>query len=112
GLLNLAKNDFTAASEELRLAHELAPKDPAATFWLGELYERSTDKRASATFEALLDMRGTVLLDDAPLLLPLTQRKLANCYERLGDVARAAELRAQVARTWSVADLVLKSGKF
>jgi DNA-binding winged helix-turn-helix (wHTH) protein/uncharacterized protein HemY len=112
GLLSLAKRDLTAATEELRLAHELAPKDPVATFWLGDLYLRSSDyKRASATFEALLEMRGTVLLDDAPLVLPLTERKLANCYDKLGDAARAAELREQVARTWSAADLVLKSGK-
>lgn len=111
GLLAVAKGSFSSGIEEIRLAHELHPWDEETTYWLGMAYLRSGDyKSALDLFQNVRGLKGTVLLDDAPLLVPLVSRRIAECYEGLGDSDAAKPYYAEVARIWASADQDLRLG--
>jgi TolA-binding protein len=113
GLLAAAKGDILTGTEEIRLAHDFNPRDEETTYWLGMTYLRAGDYRSALKmFENVRDLRGTVLLDDVPLLLPLTAYRIAECYERLGDPSAAAPYYAEVAKTWVAADEAVKPKGF
>lgn len=105
GLLAAAKGSYPDAIEEISLAHDLHPWDEEASYWLGVTYFRSGDyKAALEMFESLQALKGTILLDDAPLLVGLISRRIAECYERLGSADAAKPYYAEVERIWSSAD--------
>lgn len=105
GSLALAKKDFSTAVEEIRLAYELHPEDEEAGYWLGMAYFQAGNyDSALTTFRALNDLKGTILLDDVPLLLPLTARRIAQCYEKLGNAKAAEPYNNEVRKIWEHAD--------
>jgi DNA-binding winged helix-turn-helix (wHTH) protein/Flp pilus assembly protein TadD len=111
GLLAVSKGSFSNGIEEIRLAHDLHPWDEETTYWLGMAYLRSGDyKSALDMFQNVRRLKGTVLLDDAPLLVPLVSRRIGECYERLGDSDAAKPYYAEVARMWASADEDLRLG--
>jgi DNA-binding winged helix-turn-helix (wHTH) protein len=105
GLLAAAKRDYPDAIEEIRFAHDLHPWDEEASYWLGMTYFRSGDyKSALEMFESLQALKGTILLDDAPLLIGLTAQRIAECYEHLGHVDAAKPYRTELEQLWKNAD--------
>jgi DNA-binding winged helix-turn-helix (wHTH) protein/tetratricopeptide (TPR) repeat protein len=105
GLLALAQRDVTTALEEIRFAYDLHPQDEEAAYWLGMAYFQADNyDSALTTFRALNDLKGTILLDDAPLLLPLTARRIAQCYEKLGNTKAAEPYNIEVSNIWQHAD--------
>jgi DNA-binding winged helix-turn-helix (wHTH) protein/TolA-binding protein len=105
GLAAAAKGSYPDAIEEIKLAHDLHPWDEEASYWLGMTYFRSGDyKSALEMFESLQALKGTILLDDAPLLVALTSERIAECYERLGALDAAKPYYSEVARIWASAD--------
>jgi DNA-binding winged helix-turn-helix (wHTH) protein len=108
GLLAATKGSYPDAIEEISLAHDLHPWDEEATYWLGMTYFWSGDyKTALEMFESLQALKGTILLDDAPLLIGLISRRIAECYERLGSADASKPYFAEVERIWSSADVNL-----
>jgi DNA-binding winged helix-turn-helix (wHTH) protein/predicted Zn-dependent protease len=105
GLLALGKGDKTSGIEELRLAYELNSRDELVAYWLGIAYTHVGDyNSALAMFKAVLDLKGTILLDDVPLLLPLATHHIGECYERLADHRTAEGYRAEVRKMLANAD--------
>jgi DNA-binding winged helix-turn-helix (wHTH) protein/tetratricopeptide (TPR) repeat protein len=105
GLLAVAQGDTTKGIEEIRLTRDLNPHDEEATYWLGMAYVRAGDyQSALAMFQNVRDLKGTVLLDDVPFLVPLTTYRIAQCYEHLGDTKTAKLYYAEVAHVWTSAD--------
>jgi len=108
GLLAASKGDDTKAIEEIQLTRDLNSHDEEATYWLGMAYMRSRDfKFALATFQNLRDLKGTILLDDVPFLVPLATYRIAQCYEALGEPSAAAAYYAEAAKVWAGADTSL-----
>ena len=105
GVLAVATGDTARGIEQLRLARDLNPRDEEAAYQLGTAYFRARDyERALNMFQAVNDLRGTVLLDNVPLLLPLSKYWSAQCYEHLGDGSSAKSKYAELAAAWSDAD--------
>ena len=64
---------------------------------------------AVVTINELLRSKGKVLMDAPASLIPLSQLSLANCYEHLGDLTQAGELRATMNTLWKDADPELRA---
>jgi DNA-binding winged helix-turn-helix (wHTH) protein/tetratricopeptide (TPR) repeat protein len=105
GLLAVAKGHTVKGIEEIRLTRDLNPHDEEATYWLGMAYIRAGDyQSALAMFQSVRDLKGTVLLDDVPLLVPLATYRIAQCQEHLGDANAAKNSYAEIAKVWVGAD--------
>jgi tetratricopeptide (TPR) repeat protein len=105
GVLAAAKGDTASGIEEIRLAQDLDPKDEEAIFQLGAAYLHAGDyESALNTFQRLIDLTGSVLLEKPPLLVPLSIYRIALCYEHLGNSASAKFYRTELAAIWSGAD--------
>jgi len=105
GSLAVAKGNTAAGIEEIRLAYDFNPRDEEAAYQLGMAYFRAGDYRAALQmFRAVSDLKGIVLVDNVPLLLPVTTYRIAECYDRLGDPNAAEPFYAEVAKLWAAAD--------
>ena len=105
GMEDVAKGDMSGGIAEIRLAHDLHAWDEETTYWLGLAYLKSGDNQAALdTFEQLRGLKGTILLDDVPFMITLASYRIAECYEKLGDVNSAKTLYGEVAMTWATAD--------
>lgn len=105
GVLAVAQGDARGGVDEIRLAKDLDPRDEEATFQLATAYFQAGDyESALKMFQAVNELRGAVLLDDVPLLLPLSKYWIAQCYERLGSWDPARSSYVELAALWSGAD--------
>ena len=105
GVLAAAKGGTASGIEEIRLARDLDPRDEEAIFQLGVAYFRAGDyESALKMFQRVIDLRGNVLLEKPPLLIPLSIYRIALCYEHLGSSDSAKPYRKEVAAIWSRAD--------
>jgi DNA-binding winged helix-turn-helix (wHTH) protein/predicted Zn-dependent protease len=105
GVLAVAKGDTSSGIEEIRLAKDLDPRDAEAVYQLGIAYFRAGDyESAVKTFQTVNDLRGIVLLDNPPLLLPLSKYRIAQCYEHLGNSDAARSSYGELAAMWAFAD--------
>lgn len=109
GLLAIAKGDTAAGIEEIRLAKDLNPRDEEAAYRLGTAYFGAGDyDSALVMFQTVDSLRGTVLLDNVPLLSPLSKYHIAKCYVQLGKPDLAKSPYAELAAMWSAADEPLR----
>lgn len=105
GVLAVAKGDTIRGIEEIRLARDFNPRDEESVYQLGAPYFRAGDyESALKMFKAVNDLRGTVLLDNVPLLLPISKYRTAQCYQHLGNSDSAKSTYAELASFWSGAD--------
>lgn len=109
GALALARKDFTGAIEEIQLAYDLNPHNEEAAYWLGMAhYEAGDYPSAIKAFNGVASLKGAVLLDDVPLLVPLTARRIAECYQHLGNTKAAEPYNQQVEKIWEHADNLVR----
>ncbi len=109
GVLAASTGDTVTGIEEIKLAYDFNPRDEEAAYQLGMAYLRAGDCRAALQmFQAVKNLKGTVLVDNVPLLWPLSLYRIAECYERLGDIAAAKPYYLEVAKIWNNADSDLR----
>ena len=109
GVLSASKGDTATGIEEIKLAYDFDPRDEEAAYQLGMAYLHAGDYRgALQMFQAVKNLKGTVLVDNVPLLWPLSLYRIAECYERLGDAAAAKPYYSEVATIWTHADIDLR----
>lgn len=105
GMLAYGRSDFETSLGELRLAQGLNPRDGELTYWIGLAYARKGDYHSALpAFERIRELKGTILLDQVPFLLPLAAFREGECYEKMGDSARAKEFYAEASKAWGGAD--------
>lgn len=105
GVLAASKGDAATGIEEIKLAYDFDPHDEEAAYQLGMVYLRTGDYRAALQmFQAVENLKGTVLVDNVPLLWPLSLYRIGECYHRLGDTSAAKPYFAAVAKIWAHAD--------
>ena len=109
GVLAMAKGDTNSGIEEIRLATDLNPREEEAAYRLGVAYFRNGDyESALRTFRTVMGLKGTVLLDNVPFLVPVSDYRIAQCYEHLVNSDSARASYAEVAKLWSDADQDLR----
>ncbi len=109
GLLAVAKGNVSNGIEEIRLTQELNPHDEEAAYWLGIAYFRAGDYKSALTmFQSVRELKGNILLEDVPLLMPLSTYHIAECYEKLQDPISAQPFQEEFAKIWAAADVKLK----
>jgi tetratricopeptide (TPR) repeat protein len=97
--------DTATGIEEIKLAYDFNPRDEEAAYQLGMAYFHAGDYRAALQmFQAVKNLKGTVLVDNVPLLWPLSLYRIGQCYGRLGDPSEAKPYYAEVAKIWAHAD--------
>jgi TolA-binding protein len=111
GVLATSRGDTAAGIEEIKLAYDFDPRDEEAAYQLGMAYLRAGNCRAALPmFKRVGELKGTVLLDNVPLLLPVSMYRIGECYDRLGDPAAAKAYYTELAKTWAAADNDLLHG--
>ena len=109
GVLAASKGDNVDGIEEIKLAKDLHPRDEEATYQLGVAYFHAGKyQSALKMFQAVLALKGTVLLDNVPLLIPLATYYIAQCNSHLGNTDAAMSAYSELGRIWSRADDDLK----
>ncbi len=105
GVLAASTGDTTRGIEEIKLAYDFNPRDEEAAYQLGMAYLHAGDyKTALQMFQAVENLKGAVLMDNVPLLWPLSLYRIGECYDRLGDASTAKPYYAAVAKIWAHAD--------
>ena len=105
GALAVARGDVGSGIEEIRWAKDLRPRAGEVAYQLATAYFRAGDyESALKMFQTVNDLRGTILLDNGALLLPLSTYRIAQSYEHLGKSDSANSSYAELAALWSGAD--------
>jgi TolA-binding protein len=105
GVLAASEGDTATGIEEIKLAYDFDPRDEEAAYQLGMAYLRAGNCRAALPmFKTVGELKGTVLLDNVPLLLPMSLYRIAECNDRLGNAAAAKTYYSELAKIWAAAD--------
>ena len=112
-----ATQQFVSAIEAIALKHDLRrgiaeladayrfDSDPEIAYYLALAQMQATQSSdAIRTFTAILDDKGSVLMDSMPSLVPIAEYDIALCYRQQGNRVEAAKHFAVAKTTWSQAD--------
>lgn len=109
GLRSASVRDWDTATAALENSYDLDSK-PITAYQLAIAEIRTLKwNNAAVTLETALRSKGTILLESTASLIPLSELRLASCYEHLGNGTRAKDMRDAVDTLWKDADPELRA---
>jgi tetratricopeptide (TPR) repeat protein len=112
GFRSRSEYQWDAAIAALKESYRLDPRTTTAYYLASLQMSVSRWSDAKMMLDELLASKGQMLMESPASLIPLSQLSLATCYERLGDRAKAVEIRNEVSTLWKDADPELRAPLF